>query len=465
MDRLDRVLLEEDGGALVPESEVAAGTSLSASSEPHLPPDGRGWRYSKVVGRLTGVNVVALAAAVVTGPITARVLGVDGRGDLAAIIAVLTVGPWLLDVGQTLWLGRERARGVGREELLGAALPVAFACSLIAVAVAIPLSHALGRGRPVVTTFLEIGLFLMPVSVVLQTLAGLATGESRWGLVAANSIVSSVLPMLAIVVLAVLGSLTVATAAAAYLIGSLIGSLLLLRVLRGMRRLIFDRRRAAKASRFGVQAWLSTIAATANVRLDQVLMAGLVSSHELGLYAVAVTVASVMSGLIGAVSNAQYPRIAEGDASIVARSSRITTGVVALVALVFAVASPWLMPFVFGNGFRDAVPMAIILLAASVPMAGAFLLSSALNAANNPGATMRAELAALAFTIPTLIVLLHRYGGLLAAVVSLIAYTIRLGMQLRPARQEFSTTYRELLLPTRSDLIWLKGRVRRIAVG
>ncbi|MEJ7785563.1 MAG: hypothetical protein WKF96_12225 [Solirubrobacteraceae bacterium] len=103
--------------------------------------------FSKVVARLTSVNAVILVAGLITGPITARALGVEGRGDLAAITALLTVGPFLLDLGLSVWLGRERPRGVSREELLGAALPVAFACSLVGVAAAIPLSHVLGNGR------------------------------------------------------------------------------------------------------------------------------------------------------------------------------------------------------------------------------------------------------------------------------------------------------------------------------
>ena len=412
-----------------------------------------------IVARLTGVNAIILVAGLITGPITARALGVEGRGELAAITAVLTIGPWLLDLGLTYWLGRERARGVSREQLLGAALPVAFVGSLIGVAAAIPLSRALGQGRPEVTAFIQIGLFLMPLSVVMTTLSGLAVGESRWGLVIASRLTGAVLPTLAIVVLWAVGELTVATGAAAYLIGAMLGMLIFVGAVRGTGRLIFDLRRTIEATRFGMKSWLSTIAATANNRLDQVLMAGLVSSRELGLYAVAVTLTSVMYGLSGAVGTAQYPRVAEGDAGIAARTSRVTMGIVAAGSCALAGASPWLIPFVFGDAFADAVPMTIILLVASVPMAGAFVLSSALSAANNPTAAMKAELVALAFTLPALILFLPAHGGLLAAVVSLIAYTIRLGVQLRPARRIFAMSYRAFLVPTRSDLLWLKDRL------
>lgn len=450
-----------------PADDLARGIELAVEqiadddSPAPSPSGGRGGSFSKVVARLTGVNVVILVAGLITGPITARALGVEGRGDLAAITAILTVGPWLLDLGLSVWLGRERARGVSREELLGAALPVAVACSLVGVAAAVPLSHALGAGRPVVTTFLQIGLFLMPINVVLHTLAGLAIGESRWGLIIANRVAGSVSPAFAIVVLAVLGHLTVATAAGAYLIGALLGALVFLRAVSGMRRLVFDRVRTAAATTFGLRSWLSTVALTANSRLDLVLMAALVSSRELGLYAIAVTSASVTHGLIGAVSNALFPRVAEGDRDIAARCSRITMALVAIVGAALAIISPWLIPFVFGEPFAGAVTMFVILQIASVPMSGAFVLSSALSAANNPAATMRAELVALAFAVPALILLLPDYGGLLAAVVSLAAYIIRLLVQLRPAHQAFSASYRSLLLPSPSDVVWLKDLVAR----
>jgi O-antigen/teichoic acid export membrane protein len=446
---------------LAREIELAVEQITDDDSKTPSPSGGDGGSFSRVVARLTSVNLVIIVAGLITGPVTARALGVEGRGDLAAITAILTVGPWLLDLGLSVWLGRERARGVSREELLGAALPAAVACSLVGVAAAVPLSHVLGNGRPVVTTFLQIGLFLMPISVVLQTLAGLAIGESRWGLIIANRVAGSVLPAFAIVALAVIGQLTVATAAAAYLLGALLGALLFLRAVDGMQRLVFDRARTAAAIRFGLRSWLSTVALTANSRLDLVLMAALVSSRELGLYAIAVTSASVTYGLIGAVSTALFPRVAEGDREIAARSSRITMTLVAFVGAALAVISPWLIPFVFGAPFADAVTMFVILQIATVPMAGAFVLSSALSAANNPAATMRAELVALVFAVPSLILFLPDYGGLLAAVVSLVAYVIRLLVQLRPARRAFSASYRSFLLPSPADAVWLRDLILR----
>jgi len=418
--------------------------------------------FASAVSQLTVVNVVVMLCAIVTGPVTARTLGADGRGELAAILAVLTVGPWLLDLGLGQWLARERARGADRGGLLGAALPVALCFSLISVVAAIPLANLIGDGRSVIVTFLEIGLFLMPFSVVLYMLSGLVVGESRWGLYSAARLVGSVLPVFVIVTLAAVGSLTVATAAAAYLVSGLLGSLLLLRVIRGVRHFSFSLRRSRTATSFGARSWLGQVAGTANIRLDQVLMAGLVSSRELGLYAVAVTIGSVAFGLIQAVSAALFPRVAEGDPELAARACRVTVLIVTAASIILAVITPAMIPFVFGEEFRAAVPMVLILLVASVPLAAAIVLSSALVAANDPGATMRAELVALAITIPALIIFLPGFGGQAAALVSVVAYSVRVVIQLVAARRAFSQPTRKFILPERDDLGWLIAHARRL---
>jgi len=408
---------------------------------------------------------VIILTGMVTGPITARALGPDGRGELAAILVVLTLAPWVLDLGLSVWVGRERARGASRADVLGAALPVALACSLLGVVGAIPLSNMLGEDRPVVVAFLQIGLFLLPLSVALQTLVGLAIGESRWELFTAVRVVGSVLPAVVIVLLAIFGYLTVTTAAAAYLIGGMLGSLLLLRLIKGMRRLSLDLSRSRVATAFGAKSWLSTVGNVANYRLDQVLMVGLVSSSELGLYAVAVTVGSLTSTLVGAASTALFPRIAQGDAELATRACRVTAGVVGLAGLLLAMATPTAVPFVFGSDFARSVPMVLILLAASVPLAAAGVLSAALQAADDPAASMRAELVALALSVPALILILPAYGGIGAAMVSAVAYSIRFLIQLRPACRAFGARSRDFLIPTRHDLTYIMRRVLRPTVS
>lgn len=418
--------------------------------------------FANVVARLSGVNLIVLLSGVVTAPITARALGPDGRGELAAIVAVLVIAPVLLDLGLTQWVARERALGTDTGQLLGAALPVAFGCSLIGVLAAVPLSHAIGGDREVVIVFVQVGLFLTPVAVLLQTLVGIAIGEARWRIFSAVRVASFALPAIAIVALALADRLTVATAAGAYLGLGLASNLVLLRLVRGVRHLPVSLSRSLAAIKFGAKTWVGTWASTANVRLDQLLMAGLVPSRELGFYAVAGTITGIPFTLIAAINNALFARVAVGDGDLAARASRVSLLIVAVVGAPLAAASPVLVPFVFGTDFSAAVPMLLVLLLASLPAAPAYVLQGALPAANQPGAAMRAELVALAVTLPALVLLLPRFGGMGAAVITVVACVIRLGMQLRSAQRTFEIPWWSFVVPTTQDAAWIRDQGRAV---
>ena len=326
-----------------------------------------GGRFAGVVARLTGANVLLLVLSFITSPILARTLGPSGRGEVAAIFAVLSIAPWLTELGLTSFLSREHARrshplGV----LLGSTMPITFAGALVAVVAAVPLARALGRGRPEVTHFLEIGLFLLPLATLPQMLYGVAVAEERWNTFMVVRVLSTVGTTVCIVVLSLLGALTVRTAAIIYIVWGIVGNTPFLTGLRGTWPWRFDAVVAHTGLAFGVRSWLSTLANAGNVQLDQVLMAGLVSSRQLGFYALAVTLSTAASSLVGATATALIPRVAGGDSGLAARACRVTLLLVTLFDLAVALTSPLFVPILFGSAFNPMIAMLIILLAANL---------------------------------------------------------------------------------------------------
>ena len=123
---------------------------------------------------------------------------------------------------------------------------------------------------------------------------------------------------------------------------------------------------------------------------------------------------------------------------------------------------PELDPFVVGGEFDNAVWMVIVLPLASIPLAAAIVLAAALVATDEPGEVTPAELVALAVTIPALIVFIPGTGGLGAAFICLIAYSLRLAVQLRSASRAFHTPWSSFLRPTADDIMWLRRRLLRL---
>lgn len=443
-------------------SDVLRLLGATAPAPASHPPETPRSRFGAAVARLTGVNILLVLAAFVTSPILARALGPSGRGEVAAIFAVVTMAPWIGELGMTAFLSREHARrSHPLGALLGSTMPITLAGSLVGVALAIPIAHALGRGRRDVIDFIEIGLFLLPAFVFMQTLFGIAVAEQRWNRVMLVRILTTGGAAAAIVVLSLLHALTVPAMAITYIASGLLSNIPFLAGLRGSFPWRFRRSIARSGFAFGLRSWLSTLANTGNAQLDQVLMAGLVTSRQLGLYALAVTISTASSSLIGATANALVPRVAVGESQLAARGCRVTLLLIALFGLVVAATSPVVVPFVFSSRFTDAIPMLVILLGARVFSVPGQVLGTALIAAGNPSATARGQVAGLVVTVPALIVVLPLAGGLGAAWVSLAAYGVTFAIILMAASRTFGMRYRTLLVVTGPDLRWLWARARR----
>lgn len=418
-------------------------------------------RFARIVARLTGVNLLVAACAVITSPVLSRALGPSGRGEVAAIFSIVGLAPWISELGVTSYISRERARqtrplGV----LLGSMMPISLAGALVGAAAAVAVAHLVGRGRATVVEFIEIALYLLPIAVFVGTLSGIVVAEQRWKLYMTSKVVNTCGATLAIVTMGLLHALTVANVAITYIVFGIGSTLPFLIVLRGSWPWRFVWPVTKEGFVFGVRSWLSTIAQYGNVQLDQVLMAGLVDSRQLGLYAVAVSLSTVPSAFIGAVSNALIPRVAGGDLPLAARASRVTFGVTVLFDACVAAASPVLLPLVFGHAFAAAVPMLIVLLAAGVMGPPVAVLGAALIAGGHPGATARGQMAGFIFTVPALILVLPRAGAMGAAWVTLAAYGITFVIIVASFARTFAFRFRSLLVVNRDDARWLHSRIR-----
>jgi O-antigen/teichoic acid export membrane protein len=210
---------------------------------------------------------------------------------------------------------------------------------------------------------------------------------------------------------------------------------------------------------YGAHNWLASLAILANLRLDQLLMAGLVSSRQLGLYAVAVTVATFSSVFVGALVQGMFPRVARGEPELARRSCRIALTLVAIASVGAALVIPWGLPLLFGGSFDDAVPMALILLFAGVTAAFVNVLGISLAAAGEPRATVRPQIAGLLVSLPLLILLLPSTGGLGAAVISVTTGILTAALMLVSGMRHLGGRPSDYLKPTADDFRTIRGRL------
>jgi O-antigen/teichoic acid export membrane protein len=411
---------------------------------------------TSIIGRLAAANLAFIAVTVVTAPLQARALGPVGRGELAAIMVPLGLAPTILamGLGQFAFYGASKGRRAG--PLLGTVGLMFLALGLVGVALGPLVGDVVAGGRDVVHVWIVVGFALLPISLTNMLVTDVAAGQERWGLVLATRLTPALVLLVGIVGLYATDRLTTGTAALVSIAGGTLPAVFLFPQLLRDRPLRFRRSVAREAIPFGLQAWAGGLGTLLNVRVDQLLMTRLVDSRELGLYAVAVTVAGVLVNSFAiALASGTMPRFAQGGVELVARVLRATLLGVLVISIGMAVVTPIAVPLVFGSDFKAAVPIVWVLLLAGFPLAGGAVLNTAMTSFGRPIYSAYSEFVALAVTLPGLLILLPILGPIGAALVSVGAYSASFAMLVLVLRRRYGASMSSLLLVRPSDVFEL----------
>lgn len=422
-------------------------------------------RFTGTVGRLTLVNISVSLLGAMSGIVQARALGPEGRGELAAILVPLYFVAFLGDLGLGLYARREAARTNALGDLIGTIGPTVGTFGVVLCLALLPLVGLVARGRSVVHLWLSLGLLFVPLQMMGNVLLSVVLGLERWSLWIRSRLLVAGGWVVVLGALYALGRLSVQNAVATYLGMTMASYLPLLPVLRDAGPIRFRPGLMQKAVPFGARAWLAGFTNLANTRLDQLVMVGVVSSRQLGLYAVAVTLAAVPSNFSGAVALGILPRVVRDGHDLVPRAVRLSLLVVLVGSASLAVVAWPAVHFVIGHRFTHSLPMIWILLLAEVPLAGTVTLGQAFIGSGRPGQTACAEGLALVVTVAGLAVALSALGGVGAALVSLAAYSVAFSYLLIQSHRISGHRLGALLVPTRGDATWTKDELRRLLAG
>lgn len=444
--------------------EVADGGASSAGSEASVKRTPTP-RLSRITARLTMANGSVALVGVLTGPLQARALGPVGRGELAAIMTPLGFLPTLASLGLGTYVERMVARGKRPGVALGSLLPVCLAIGFAIAAVSPLIAGALANGRAVVYTMLVAGLVLFPFSMFVLMLIDVSVGMEEWRPVMTCRVIPPLAQAIFIPALFLTHRLTVTSAAIVSFGASMTLLLPLLGTWRRCRPLGFEIAELRAGVVYGAKCWVGGLSSLANSRLDQLLMVALVSSRVLGLYAIAVTLATFfINPIASAISTAAGPRVSRGADELAQRLCRMTLYGAMIVGLGIAVLSPFVIRYAFGAAFAAALPMTLILLVGTVPNAAGGILSMSVSASGHPGYSARGETLGLVVTVIGLAVALPTLGGIGAALVSVAAYTTQLVYMVRVARRFHGGSYHDYLILNSQDRQILRGVLRRRVV-
>lgn len=409
-------------------------------------------RNLKAFTGLTAVQVLQLLAGFITGPLLARALGAEGRGLLAAIVVPLGIAPLVAQLGLGSFAVNRIAKGVAPGRVFGSiALPLLIVGG--AVAAAAPwIADMLSEGREPIDRWLTVGFLLLPLSLLLNLVLDVTWGLSAWRVLVLARFAVAFSGLVSIVVLYLAHELSVQNAAIATIASSFAPLLVLPPILRRLWPVRVELPLSRTAVGFGLRAWPGTLASLANQRFDQLLMIPLVPARELGLYAVAVTVASLSTVLSSQVVTIVLPRVAGGEHDLLPLATRCLLMIVIITQIGLAIGTLLFLVPIFGPDFADARVLVLVLLLGWLAQSGVSTLGQSLAATGRPGAPSIGELVSLAITIPGLILLLPSMGAMGAAIVTAAAYATTFAILLHIAAGHFGHRVHDYLIPHRADL-------------
>jgi len=344
----------------------------------------RAWhtvRHGPILRNIAGALALQLAL-VVSGTFSARILGPTNRGYLALLLTVSStigqIGAVGLSLGATYYLasGRVGGREVMRLLRRPAAIQVVTLTAAFAITmyVYVSLTHA-----PIVFPAI-VSVLIMPGAIAQDYGIALALGGRHHGVASGARAISSILYAAGLTYLFVRGGGTldsvVVIAVASLVIAGAVALALGVRVARGItptESLVAAVGRKAARSEilsFGRRGYIGYLSPTDTFRIDQLLIAFVLSPHELGLYAVAAAFTNFTRMVAVNVGMSSTSEVAgHSDAhqrrAAVRHTLGVSAGLITVVTAGLCLVVPFITPLLFGSAFADSVPIAECLLIAA----------------------------------------------------------------------------------------------------
>jgi O-antigen/teichoic acid export membrane protein len=385
-------------------------------------------------------NGALAVVGLLTGMLAARLLGAEGRGQLAAAQAwpllLATLGSFGVTEAIAYFVARSPLRA---RAALATGLVVTVPFVVIACLAGMWLLPRLLRGQAIdVQQVAMMSLALVPLLTFSAAPAQALRGVGRYQAWNLLRLIAPLAWLATLVAVRGTADATVPTLAMAFIgttaMAGLVTHLCAWRMLAGPA--VPERSLVRPMLAYSAPTMAAAVPHWLNLRLDQLIVIALLDARAVGLYVVAVAWSGAAHPLAEVVAHNAVPMLA-GTKNISQRSRLVyRTGAAAAIgtSVLLLIATPTLLPLIFGAEFRDAIPVALVMVLAGAVEATNAVGAECLRGVGRPRAILLAECIGLAVTAAALPVLVPLGGIIGAAFASLLSYSAILVAQLRLMR-------------------------------
>ena len=283
----------------------------------------------------TLITYLGMALSLASAPLLAHALGADGRGVVAGSFALVQTLAWVGFLSLPRVLARDSVNDCTVPR--GSTLILTGLGVVNAVAVLF-LADVLSNGDARIALGMRVAALVLVFNGVAQVGIEYTLARGMMGMFNASRVGYTILPSLAIILLALTEHLTIASAFIATLSGQVVTVLVGLILLT---RTIPDRSRTAIPWRSSIQLWSTSAIDSASGQLGQILLAAVSTASQVGIYSIAIMLGSAAAAISQAAMQMSYShfiRQAKNAQSQSARTMRLTTWLGILSTLVVGAA-------------------------------------------------------------------------------------------------------------------------------
>lgn len=391
--------------------------------------------FRATAGSLSAGVAVQLAL-VVSGVLSARLLGVEDRGYLALLMmfpAILTqLGGLGLPMATTFHVARDpgRARAIAGRIATPALIQAVVLVAVHATVLWIVFSDDARQIK------LAAAFTLLSAPAILAQQYGLAILQGQQRFLAFNILRAVPLVLYALGTLAVFasGTGTLPQIAAAWVVAYvLVGGTTLAVARRGTSAAPSSgpappRRQMMKFGLKGLLGWATPVE---GLRVDQAVVGLFLSPALLGLYVVGLAFTNLPGFIAKSVGSICYPHVAQESDPAAARRSMwrfvaVSVALSAAVVVGLEATIGWLLPLFFGSEFEDAVSIARVLLLYALAMSMRRILADGARGLGRPTSGSVAEVVSWLVLFPALAILAPRFEAIGVAVALVLSSTTSL---------------------------------------
>lgn len=359
-----------------------------------------------------------LAINVLTGIITARTLGPEGRGEQAALIL------WPEFMANVITLGIPSALVYNlrrypeeRSNFFSAAV---ILCSILGIGSAtvgiLFLPQWLSQYPTETIRMAQLLMPIVPIFLLAQLFALALDASSQFAISNIGRYMMPLGTLLLLYGLVISHNITPYTAALAYILPGIVVFLSRVAYLRKVFKFQWSglTKTYRRLMSYGVRSYGVELVKTLSGKLSQVVIVGLLSSSNLGIYVVALNLSRMMNVFQTSFVTVLFPTVAgrprKEVVALTGRAVRVSLALSCLAGIIVSFMAPVVLNVLYGEKFLAAIAVFRILLVEIIISGTVWVFLQAFMAVGKPGFVTLLQGLGVAISIPLMFLLVPVYG-------------------------------------------------------